>query len=44
VRGALASITLADLAGPASHTCQSRGRAVSSSNPLPAMPASLAAE
>ncbi|MBC9179267.1 SUF system Fe-S cluster assembly regulator [Pseudoroseomonas ludipueritiae] len=45
VRGALASITLADLAGPATRTCQSHGRtAAASSNPLPAMPASLAAE
>jgi Rrf2 family protein len=44
VRGALASITLADLAGPATRTCQSLGRAAVPSNPVPAMPASLAAE
>jgi FeS assembly SUF system regulator len=44
VRGALASITLADLAGPAARTCQAHGQTAVPSNPVPAMPASMAAE
>ncbi len=53
VRGALAAISLADLAGPAARNCHSAGHRPSSSNvspaqpakiPAPAQPAPLAAE
>ncbi|MBO1075608.1 SUF system Fe-S cluster assembly regulator [Roseomonas marmotae] len=44
VRHALSSISLADLAGPATRTCQSHGHKPASPNPVPAMPASLAVE
>jgi len=46
VRGALAAITLADLAGPASRSCHSVGHAAPQTTTtfLPAQPATLAAE